>query len=84
MTSVYPLEDQPQTDDIVLYAPHPQALQEACKDWQKTHSSHPLSYYWKTAHQHGEPEFQPGPSDIVKWFNLCPLWLDNLMDIDDL
>jgi len=86
MNSVYPLDNQPQSDDreyIVLYAPQLQALQDACKDWQKTRSSHPNTYYYKTAHQHGEPEFPLDPSDILKWFNLCPHWLDNMMEMDD-
>ena len=87
MNSVYPLDNQLQPDDMeytARYAPHLQALQDACKDWQKTRSSHPHTYYYKTAHQHGEPEFPPDPSDILKWFNLCPHWLDNVMELDDL
>ena len=61
MNSVYPLDNQLQPDDMeytARYAPHLQALQEACKDWQKTHSSHPLSYHHKTAHQHDDLNFR--------------------------
>ena len=86
MNSVYPLDNQPQSDDreyIVLYAPQLQALQDACKGWQKYRGGGVNSYYYKTAHQHGEPEFPLDPSDILKWFNLCPHWLDNMMEMDD-
>ena len=46
MNSVYPLDNQLQPDDMeytARYAPHLQALQDACKDWQNTRSSHPES-----------------------------------------